>query len=86
MKKLFLWVTVVFLIFGTTSALSQTTKDYGDINLSGGFQSGHFAEWWDLTAGDIVISFTYDANGLVDDFGGDAHAWGELGGQVLVFL
>jgi hypothetical protein len=77
MKKLFFYATVLFLIFGTTSALALTTMDYDDVILSGGFQAGHFPEWWDLTAGDIVISFTYDANGLVDDAG--AHAWAELG-------
>ena len=27
----------------------------------------------------MTITFTYDANGLVDDFGGNAHAWSELG-------
>ena len=32
-----------------------------------------------LTHGDIEIQITYDANGLVDDFGGAAHAWAELG-------
>jgi hypothetical protein len=57
----------------------QTTFNYGDVPLSGGFQSGHFPEIWDLTAGDMTISFTYDANGLIDDFGDDAHAWAELG-------
>ena len=52
----------------------------GSISLSGGFQSGHFTDVWDLTAGDITLSFTYDGNGLVDDFGGSvAHAWAELG-------
>jgi len=55
------------------------TIDYDDIPLSGGFQAGHFPEVWDLTACDLVLSFTYDANGLVDDFGGDAHAWAEIG-------
>jgi len=54
-------------------------KNYGDVPLSGGFQAGHFSEVWDLTACDMIISFTYDANGLVDDFGGGAHAWAELG-------
>ena len=54
--------------------------DYGDVTLSSmgtgwDVDSGHFPEIWDLTAGDITISFTYDGNGLVDDFGGDAHAW-----------
>ncbi|NIO07477.1 MAG: hypothetical protein GTO40_05525, partial [Deltaproteobacteria bacterium] len=45
--------------------------------MSGGFQADHFPQVWDLTACDMVISFTYDANGLVDDAG--AHAWAELG-------
>jgi len=53
--------------------------NYGDVPLTGGFQTGHFPEWWDLTDGDLVLSFTYDGTGLVDDFGGAAHAWSELG-------
>jgi hypothetical protein len=54
-----------------------TTINYGDVTLSGGFQTGHFDEVWDITAGDLVISFTYNANGLVDDAG--CHAWAEIG-------
>ena len=55
--------------------------NHGDITLtsSGATDSGHFMEVWDLFACDMTISFTYDANGLVDDFGGDAHAWAALG-------
>jgi hypothetical protein len=72
---------VLALVLSTSAGIAgaTTTKDYGDVTLTGGFQSGHFSEWWDLTEGDITISFTYDANGLVDDFGGNAHAWAELG-------
>ena len=55
-----------------------TTINYGDISLSG-VQSGHFSHVWDLTAGDLVISFTVDLTGMVDDYGGGAHAWAELG-------
>jgi len=51
--------------------------NYGNVTLSGGSQSDHFDDVYDLTAGDMVISFTYDANGMVDDAG--AHAWAELG-------
>jgi len=59
---------------------SGFTKSYDDVTLSGGFQAGHFPEIWDLTRCDMTISFTYDANGLVDDYGGAAaHAWAELG-------
>jgi hypothetical protein len=66
------------VIFTGTSFVYANTA-YGDVPLSGGFQAGNFSEEWDLTQGDLVISFTYDANGLVDDFGGSAHAWAELG-------
>ncbi len=65
---------------------SFADKNYGDITLtsSGATDSGHFMEVWDLTGSDMTISFTYDANGLVDDDpGGDwamgDHAWAELG-------
>jgi hypothetical protein len=56
-----------------------TTKHYGDVTLSGGFQSGNFPEEWDLTVCGLVINFTVDLTGMVDDFGGGAHAWSELG-------
>lgn len=58
-------------------ALTGFAKTYDDIPLSGGYQAGHFDEWWDLTTSDITLSFTYDATGLVDDAG--AHAWAEIG-------
>jgi hypothetical protein len=65
------------LALGALPAWASEPKYYGNITLSGGFQTGHFTDWWDLSAGDLVLSFTYDANGLVDDPGG--HAWAELG-------
>lgn len=82
-RPLYLGLLLVFLGFIFVSMESNTdtsvTVCYDDITLSGGFQSGHFPQVWDLIACDLVISFTYDANGLVDDFGGSAHAWSELG-------
>ena len=78
MKRRFLLALAVVLALGAMPALaSGPVMNYGDITLSGGFQAGHFSEWWDLTAGDLVLSFTYDATDLVDDAG--AHAWAELG-------
>ena len=81
MKRRFLLVFTLVLVLGAVPVLASgpTTEHYGNVTLTGGFQADHFPEWWDLTAGDLVLSFTYDANGLVDDFGGDAHAWAELG-------
>lgn len=75
MKKL-IFILSVLLLFAASPLIAET-KNYGDVTLSGGSQSGHFPDYWDLTADDITISFTYDANGLVDDAG--AHAWAELG-------
>lgn len=78
MKKMIFAFLVVVLAFGMTfPAFAAVTKTQPDISLSGGFQSGHFPEVWDLTACDITLSFTYDAAGLVDDAG--AHAWAEMG-------
>lgn len=82
MKKALLVAVVAVLMLALllpSGAIAAITEDYGDVTLSGGFQAGHFPDIWDLTQGDITISFTYDANGLVDDFGGGAHAWAELG-------
>ena len=78
MKKILYFVFGFTLVFGIMPDWAPA-KTYADVTLSGGFQSGHFSDWWDLTAGDITLTFTYDANGLVDDFGGSAHAWAEFG-------
>ena len=81
MKKLLFLVVAVVLVLGVVPALASgpVIKNYGDVTLSGGFQSGNFPQLWDLTACDLALSSTYDANGLVDDYGGGAHAWSELG-------
>ena len=82
MKKLLFLGLAIALVVGAMPALASgpVTKDYGAVTLSGGFEAGNFEGEWDLTACDLVLSFTYDANGLVDDFGGAvAHAWAELG-------
>jgi hypothetical protein len=79
MKKMLFLALILALVLGATPVLASgpDPMDYGDVTLGGGFQAAHFPEWWDLTAGDMVISFTYDATGLVDDAG--THAWAELG-------
>ncbi|UCC63459.1 MAG: hypothetical protein JSV36_22500 [Anaerolineae bacterium] len=87
MKKRLLLALSLVLILGPMPGLASgpTTRNYGNFTLSGGFQSGHFSESWDLTAGDLILRFTYDATGLVDsvdtdgDGWQDGHAWGELG-------
>lgn len=88
-KKLAIVLCIVSLgmmgLFGATIsqpafASVAASKTYGNITLTGGSQTGQFNDIWDLTAGDIAISFIYDGNGLIDDYGGNtAHAWSELG-------
>lgn len=79
-------MTIIFLITQITLIKAEpdpVTINYGDVTLSsnGAVDSGHFCDpqcWvWDLTACDLILSFTYDANGLVDDSG--CHAWAALG-------
>jgi hypothetical protein len=81
MKRRFLLALAIVLALGAMPAWASGPKDYGDVTLSGGFQTGHLDEVWDLTDGDMVISFTYDATGLVDNetSQGQDHAWAELG-------
>jgi hypothetical protein len=59
----------------------ETTIDYPDVTVTAedATDADHFLQVWDLSAGDMVISFTYDAAGMVDDLGGSAHAWSEFG-------
>jgi len=70
---------ILLMIFSTSSYLEATVLNKGTVDLTGGFVSDNFSEFWDLTAGDLVITFTYDAYGLDDDYGWDAHAWAEFG-------
>lgn len=46
---------------------NSIVKEYDDIMLSGGMQAGHFNDIWNLSAGDLKVSFTYDGTALVDD-------------------
>lgn len=80
MRKILVICAVAGVVLAINGAArAQMSKPYGDVPLSGGSQEGHFGDVWDLTQCDLVISFTYDATGLVDELGGDAHAWAELG-------
>ncbi len=86
MKKLCLLLTILFFSFVIPAMAASV--NYGGITLTtttGNIVRGHFDDIWNLTAGDITISFTYDARGLNDDYGASgwpisgAHAWSILG-------
>jgi hypothetical protein len=51
----------------------------GNLTLEGDAAADHYAVIWDLTKCDLILRATVDLNGMVDDFGGDAHAWSEFG-------
>lgn len=65
------------------AASPPTTHNYGDVTPGGGFQSNHFVDVWDLTACELEIAATVDLTGMVDELGGDAHAWSELGARAV---
>lgn len=85
MKKIsylaILIVAIGLIILGVESSTGDTTFYFGDITLNAydSFDSGHFPQVWNLNQCDLVITATVDLNGMVDDFGGGAHAWSELG-------
>jgi hypothetical protein len=61
---------------------TPTTKTYPAKKLKAKDKlvQGHFRDTWDLTQGDLEISFTYVATGLIDDFPANvAHAVANLG-------
>ena len=79
MKKLWIMVALLAVMMFVMPAMATTTTSYPDQAISGGYPAGHFDDVYDLTTGDIVLTATYDGTGMVDDFGGNAHAWAELG-------
>jgi hypothetical protein len=90
MKKMILiGLVLLWGLLLVSGKVSQThaqprsaTQNYGTVKLKvkGGAVGGHFPEVWDLTAGDLEISFVYDATGLKDKYNADvAHAVAQLG-------
>lgn len=84
--------TLAFIMIGLLCSGLLTAADpeivaYDDFALSGGSQAGHFPEIWDLWNGgdpvDLVLTFTYDGNGLVDTSG--SHAWAEFGAREVCY-
>ena len=58
MKRRFLLALAIVLALGAmpvwASEPAPVNQEHDDVTLSGGFQAGHFPEWWDLTAGDLM--------------------------------
>ena len=43
---------------------TPVTRHYGNVTLSGSSQAVYFDDYWDLTKGDLVMSYTIDLNGV----------------------
>lgn len=75
------------LVFKPVDGANQVTKTYSSVtHSSNGSTSGsNFADIWDLTAGDMEISYSVDLNGIKDEDPGTGgwdwgdHAWSEFG-------
>lgn len=64
MKRLFATVILLTMVVaGIASA--QTTINYGALTLNPGYSATNFSEVWDLTQGDLVLSYTIDMTGIV---------------------
>ena len=60
-----LTVLLALLLFGQLSyADSAVTVNYGDITLNAPWQATHWSDVWDLTQGDLTLSYTIDMKGL----------------------
>jgi hypothetical protein len=81
-RRLLVALTIV-LVFGAMPILAaptgSITKNYPNVTLSGGFQSGNFIEPWNLTTCDLEVTTTVDLTGMVDAFGPAAHAFTQFG-------
>jgi hypothetical protein len=75
---------VCAIAIGLRSATRYSTFSFGDVTLTG-TQAGHFPQVWDLTGCDLIIRATVDLNGMIDEFGGSAHAWAQLGARTVGF-
>jgi hypothetical protein len=77
------------LLATPVQAATISTRNYGDVTLTGEFLAGNFPEIWDLTTGPLVLSCTVNLNGIMDndpnlsDWACGDHAWSEFGVRTL---
>jgi len=79
--KIFNLILVLCVLLVLGNAYAQISKNYPEIYLfsNGYVDSGNIDDIWDLTQGDLIIETKIILNELVDDYGGSAHAWSEIG-------
>lgn len=63
MRRHLLLVCVLAICVGT-AASAQVTVNYGSYTLSPGFSATHWSDVWDLTRGDLTLSYRIDMSGI----------------------
>ena len=72
MKKVMtIFCMVVTLLAVATSAEAVITKNYGDVTLNPSFEEGHFSDVWDLTQGDLTLTYTIDMTKVTQTSAGE---------------
>jgi len=62
MKKV---LTICAVVVTMTSIVTASTMNYGNVNFTGAnWQNGNWSDIWDLTQGDITLSYTMNMTGL----------------------
>jgi hypothetical protein len=57
-------LAVPFTFVESAAASGPVTQNYGDLMLSGTWQTTHWSDVWDLTKGDLTLSYTIDMSAV----------------------
>ncbi|MDZ7292345.1 MAG: T9SS type A sorting domain-containing protein [candidate division KSB1 bacterium] len=63
MRRFFLCLAV-FMMVVSGASYSQTIINYGNLTFPSGFSATNFSEVWDLTQGDLILTYTIDMTGV----------------------
>lgn len=76
-KTLFIIILMISLHtpINKTKANSVDTKNYGDLTLSAPWTTTHWNDVWDLTQGDLTLSYIIDMRGLNQPGTWDTYNW-----------
>ncbi|MFC2161940.1 PKD domain-containing protein [Acidobacteriota bacterium] len=77
MKKIFFMMLCAVLLIGLfpASAAAQMTVIYGDLTLNSPWFTTHWSDVWDLTKGDLTLSYTIDMSTINQPGTWDTFIW-----------
>ena len=59
-KVLTIFCIIITVLAVATTAEAVITKNYGDVTLNPSYEAGHFSDVWDLTQGDLTLTYSID--------------------------